>query len=90
MDLLFEFLVELIFGGITEASKSKRVPKPIRYILIALISMLYLSIIGLIIWIGIDCLEKNLLGGIAIILFGLFFLVLCIRKFRKVYLNKIN
>ena len=46
MDFLFEAIIELILEGSFEASKSSKVPKLIRYFLIFLITLFYLSIIG--------------------------------------------
>ena len=80
MDLLFEALFDLILEGSFEASKSKKVPKPIRILLI----------FGFLFYLGIIGLSKNLLAGILLIAFGLLFLILSIIKFRKTYLNKMN
>lgn len=88
MDLLFEAIFELILEGSFEASKSSKVPKPIRIILILLIALVYLLIIGFLFYIGIIGLSKNLLAGIVLIAFGLSFLILSIIKFRKAYRNK--
>ncbi len=85
MDLFFETLFDLILEGSFEASKSKKVPKPIRYILIFLISLIYIVIIGFLFYFGIVGLSKNLLAGIILILFGLLFLILSIIKFKKTY-----
>ena len=90
MDLLFEAIFELILEGSFEASKSSRVPKPIRILLILLISLVYLVIIGFLLYFGIIGLSKNLLAGIVLIAFGLLFLILTIVKFRKTYLHKMN
>ena len=90
MDLLFEAIFELILEGSFEASRSSKVPKPIRYFLIVLIALVYLLIIGFLFYMGIIGLNKNLFAGIVLIVFGLLFLILTITKFRKTYLNKIN
>lgn len=90
MDLLFEAIFELILEGSFEASKSSKVPKPIRYFLIVLIALVYLLIIGFLFYMGITGLSKNLIAGIVLIAFGLLFLILTIIKFRKTYLKKKN
>ncbi len=90
MDLLFEAIFELILEGSFEASKSNKVPKPIRIFLILLIALIYLLIIGFLFYIGIIGLSKNLFAGILLIAFVLLFLILGIIKFRKAYLNKMN
>ena len=90
MDLLFEAIFELILEGSFEASRSSKVPKPIRYFLIVLIALVYLLIIGFLFYMGITGLNKNLFAGIILIVFGLLFLILSIIKFRKTYLNRIK
>ena len=86
MDFIFELIAELIMGTVFEASKSKRVPKPLRYFLIALIILFFAAVFGLIFFIGALTLKKTVIGGIVIIAFGLLMLILGIRKFRKTYL----
>lgn len=88
MEFVFELILDLILESSIEASKSSKIPKPIRYLLMLFISLFYLSVIGLIIWMGIDSTKNNLVGGIMIILFGVLFLILSIIKFRRVYIDK--
>ena len=88
MEYIIEFILELIFDFGVEASKSSKIPKVIRYILITIISLVFLSAISLIIFMGLWILKNNILGGIFIILLGLFMLVSAIVKFRKTYLIK--
>lgn len=90
MELLFEIILELIFEGSIEVSKSSKVPKYIRYPLIAIIFLFFIAVIGLIFFVGISALKENILGGIIIILIGLFVLIISIIGFRKTYLNKID
>ncbi len=88
MEFIIELILDLLLEGSIEASKSEKVPKPIRYILIALISLFFLAVIGLIIFIGIDTLKNSKLGGIIVILMGVLLLILAIMKFKKIYLKK--
>ncbi len=90
MEYIFEFILELIFEGSIEASKSKKVPKPIRYILITLIALFFLAVIGLIFLTGILCLEKNIAIGIFFILIGIITLVASIVKFKQTYVERKN
>ena len=90
MDFIFELILELVLEGSIEASKSKKVPKPIRYLLIILISLFFISVAGLIIWVGIDSIKSNLVGGILVIGFGIVFFILCILEFKKAYIKKKN
>ncbi len=88
MDLLFEFIIDLVIEGSIEASKSKRIPKPIRYILLIFLILFFSLIIFIIEFIGLSTLNENKIGGIIIMIFGLLFLILCIYRFKKTYLEK--
>jgi len=87
MEFLFEFILELLLEGSIEASKSRKVPAPIRYLLIIMISLFFIAVIGLIIFAGIISLKKNIIVGILFIILGLYFLIMCIIKFKNTYLN---
>lgn len=88
MEFIIELILDLLLEGSIEASKSEKVPKPVRYILIALISLFFLAVIGLIIFIGIDTLKNSKIGGIIVISMGVLLLILAIMKFKKIYLKK--
>lgn len=88
MELIFEILIELILEGTFKASKSKKIPKYIRYPLIIIIVAFFIAVIGLILFTGALILKENLTAGILIILIGLFMLIMSIIKFRKTYLIK--
>ncbi len=90
MELLFEFIFELVFEGSIEVSKNRKIPKYIRYPLIVIISLFFIMVIGLIFWGGILALKENLIVGIFLILLGLFMFIMCLIKFRKTYLSKMN
>lgn len=90
MEYIIEFILELIFEVGVEASKSSKVPKFIRYLLITIISISFICVIGLIIFMGISILKNHILGGIIIILFGIFLFIMSIIKFRNTYLKKLN
>ena len=72
------------------ASKSEKLPKSIRYILLGFILLLYIVIIVSIALVGIMRLEENIVEGIIIILIGLCFLLLCISRYRAVYKKEQN
>lgn len=88
MDFLIELLFDLGIEGCIEASNSKKVPKPIRILLGSFVILFYLIVIGLIILLGVDCIHKNLLGGIIVISVGVLILILSIRKFYLTYKEK--
>ena len=83
MDIIIGILVDLFFDGGLEAGKSKKVPKPIRYFIYFLILLFFISVIGLIIWIGINTLKDSLIGGILIILFAIVLSILSIYYIKK-------
>lgn len=87
MDFLFELLFELIAEGTVELSKSKKVPKYIRYILIGIITLFFIAAIGLVFFVGLVVLKQNLFLGIIIIAVALFMLIMSIIKFKKTYLK---
>ncbi len=90
MELLFEFILELIFEGSIELSKSRKIPKYIRYPLIIFIILFFIAVIGLIFLTGILSIKQNIFIGIFFILIGLLTLIMSIIKFKKVYLTKVN
>ena len=88
MEFIFELIAELVFDTVSEASKNKRVPKPVRYILIGLIILFFTVSFGLIFLAGALMMKKTVAGGVVTIALGLLMLILSIRKFRKTYLNR--
>ena len=90
MEFIFEFIFEFLFESSIEVSKSKKVSKYIRYPLIALISLFFIAVIGLIFYVGIIALKESVIAGIVLILIGLYMIIASIIKLRKVYLSKTN
>ena len=90
MDFLFELLLELIAEGTVELSKSIKVPKYIRYLLIGIIVLFFIAVIGIVLIAGLVSLEQNLLLGSIIIALAIFMLIMGIVKFRKTYLTRKN
>ncbi len=88
METIFEFILELLLEGSIEISKSRIIPKYIRYPLIGLLSLFFLAVLGLIFVAGILVLKESLLGGIFLILLGVFLLVMAVLKLRKTYLAR--
>jgi len=58
MECLFEFILELVFEGSIEVSKSNKIPKYIRYPLIVIISLFFIAVIGLIFIMSVLKLRK--------------------------------
>ncbi len=90
MDLVIEFLMELLFEGAMEVSKNRKVSNWIRYPLIIFIVLLFGFVIFGIFILGIASRKENLLLSILLIALSIFILVASILKFKKVYLEKKN
>ncbi|MBQ9894931.1 MAG: hypothetical protein IJM38_06025 [Ruminococcus sp.] len=89
MDLIFDFILELLFDaigtGISDASKSSKIPKPVRYILLLLILLFWTAFFALIFFVGAILLQKSVIGGIIVIVLGALMLFLAIKKLKKNY-----
>lgn len=90
MDFIFEILLDLIIEGCFEASTNKKVPKIIRYPLIALIVLFFISIIAGIFILGISLLDKNIYGSLFIIAISIILIIVAIYRLRKIYIEREN
>ncbi len=63
MDFLFELIFEVIIEGTIELGTSKKVPSPIRVLLLLILGVIFGALIGMFAMIGIDCWKR---GDIAI------------------------
>ncbi len=88
MDFIIELILELLIEGTFEASQSKSIPKGIRYPLIVLIALIFVAVIGLVVFFGVIILDEMLFGGIFFIGIGVFMAIMAVIKFRKLYLEK--
>lgn len=87
VDILFEFIVELAFDaagtGAASAAGSRRVPKPVRYILLALILLVYTTFFAVIFLVAYILMRRGEYpAGAVFLALGAFLLFLSIRKFR--------
>lgn len=85
MDFILELLSELIFEGVVEISKNRKVPKYIRYSLIILIILLCFMVIMGLIALGIFIASKNLMEGIMLSSIGVLLLILSVFKFKNIH-----
>lgn len=90
MEYLIEFILELVVEGGLEVTKSNKIPKPIRYIILGIIALLFIAVIGLIYLTAFLILKESIIGFILIFLLATFMLISAIIKFKKEYLKKIN
>ena len=90
MEYLIEFILELVLEGGLEVTKSNKVPKPIRYIILGIIALLFIAVIGLIYLTAFLILKESIIGFILNFLLATFMLISAIIKLKKEYLKKIN
>lgn len=88
MESIIEIILELVLEGSIEASKSSKIPKPVRYLITAMIVLLFIAFIGFIFWVGVIVLNDNIPAGIFLILIGVVMTLLGVIKFIKTYLTK--
>lgn len=88
MDDLLEFILELILEGTVEISKNNKITKWIRYPLIFIVSILFLAVILLILFIGISIYKESIALSIAFIILSIALLIGGIKKFKNTYINK--
>ena len=90
MDIRFQILTDLIIDGSVSASKNKKVPKAIRYLLIFFVVLFFLLVVGAIIGMGIFVLKSDPIAGVALIILGIMSAIISIIKFKNIYINKKN
>ena len=83
MESIIEIILELVLEGSIEASKSSKIPKPVRYLITAMIVLLFIAFIGFIFWVGVIVLNDNIPAGIFLILMGAVMTLLGVIKFIK-------
>lgn len=91
MEILFEFIITLIFEGIYEGARSEKIPTPIRIIFSVIIVLLFLAVLGIFALIGFVLVKNkapsNICFGILLFLLDVVFVVAVIRKGKR-YLKK--
>ena len=64
MELIIEFIVELILEGSFELSKNIKTPKWLRYPLILLIILFFIAVVTIIFIVGYLALKENAIIGL--------------------------
>lgn len=90
MELLIEFLGEILFEGLTEIIKSKKISLWIRVPLFILISGFYLGIMFLLLWVSIKALKNNLIYAIILGMLSLILLAIYLIFIYKLYKGTLN
>lgn len=88
MDFLLDIIIDLVLEEGVEASQNVKIPKGIRYFILAFAILVYAAIIGIAVWFGINMLKENIVVGVGILIFAVIFFVLCIIKFVSAYKRK--
>lgn len=83
MDLIIECIGEVIIEGAFEIIKNKKISKWIRYPLAVFLTLVYSSIIALILYIAILALKKNILITIVLLLVVIFLIIGTISYFNR-------
>ena len=90
MELLIEFLVELILEGSMEISEDEKMPKWLRYICLTIVTLVFGAVIVGLFVLGIYVGKENIYAGIFFILIAFILLISGIVKFEKKYIEKRN
>lgn len=89
LEFVCELIFELIFNGIEEIGADRKISKWVRYPLILLVTLFYLSVIGFLFLFAIKAAStKEYIVAILVFALALFLLIGTILKFRKTYFSK--
>jgi len=88
MEVVVEFLFDLLFEGIIELSTNKKVPKWIRYSLVLFISLFFLVVVLCLLILGLTILKDNLVIGLIMITLSLVLFMFMVVKYKKQILLK--
>ena len=83
MDTVLELLLDLFLEGGMEVSKSKQVPKYIRYPVLALVIAILVACLELILLIGIAELRDSAFLGLLLIALAVLAAFVVFRRFRR-------
>ena len=91
MDLILEFIFDLVLESSMEIAKDKKIKKWIRYPLAFLLSLFIIVVIGTIFFVGvIFIIDEEINIKLAGILFIIFDIILIASAIRKIKNEKIN
>lgn len=88
MEYLFLFIAELLLEGSLEISKNKKISKWIRYPLLITISLFFISILGLILFLGIRLFKENKYISIFLFFIDTFLFIGCFLKGKETFIKK--
>ncbi len=83
MEFIIEFFAELLMDvtidTAIDATKNRRLPKPVRYLIAILLALVFFAIIALVYIVGAKVWEQSVICGILILAIGVLLTVCCIR-----------
>ena len=87
--MIIEFIISLILEGSLEAGTSKKVPMPLRILLLIIFFAIYAALIGIIIMLGVNGIKDGRIFR-AIVMFAIAALiaVMSVAAFIKTYKSK--
>lgn len=88
MELIIEFIIELLLEGSFELSKNLKTPKWLRYPLIVLVALFFIAVIAIILIVGFLALEESTIIGLLLIIIAIAFGVYSIAKFIDIYIKR--
>ena len=90
MEYVIELLLDLLLETSMSASINTKLPKWVRYVLIILISLFFLSVIGIVFLTAFLIFKESIYAGLIIGVIGLILLISFIFKFKNLYLKRKN
>lgn len=88
MELIIEFIIELILDGSFELSKNLKTPKWLRYPLIILVILFFIAVIAIILLVGFLALKESTIIGLLLIIIAIASAVYSIAKFIDIYIKR--
>lgn len=88
MEFIIELVTELVLEGSFELSKNIKTPKWLRYPLIILVALFFITVIAIIFTLGIVTLKESTIIGLLLIIIAAAFGVYCISKFIDLYIKR--
>lgn len=88
MEFIIECILDIVLDMGVEASKSKKIPKCIRYLILICLVIFFLSVIGVIYFMAFLFLKENILLFLIFNILATFMLIGSVIKFKKIYLTK--
>lgn len=83
MDFLIELIGEVFIEGLFELATNKKVPKIIRYPLFTLFVLLYLTLVGLLVLLGIKLYVDNKLASLILWILAVGLIIIAVVSLRK-------